>query len=207
MNISFTTLDVTEYYLPFDDLSELFGNKKRTALEVGVGEGDFLIEMSRREKDWNFIGIEIRGKRFRKAVKRSERDNLRNIKFLLMDAKVAIEDVFSSNSFDLVYINFPDPWPKERHRKHRLITPKFLARISNIMKPLAALEIASDHEDYLSHILEVFQNIEGFKNELPAPGYVNNLPDRPMTKYETEFRHEGRDIYYLRFINLIEQNP
>jgi len=207
METWFAALDVTEYYLPFDDLSELFGNKKRAALEIGVGEGDFLIEMSKRKENWNFIGIEIRGKRFRKAVMRSEKDNLRNLKFLLIDAKIAIEDVFSSNTFDLVYINFPDPWPKERHRKHRLINAKFLDRISNIMKPLAALEIASDHEDYLSHILKVFQNTEGFKNESSAPGYVNNLPDRPMTKYETEFRNEGRNIYYLRFINLKEQNP
>ncbi len=206
MNTLSSILDITEYYLPLDDLSKVFCNEKRTALEIGFGEGDFLIEMAKKETEWNFIGIEIKRKRFKKAVKRLERENLQNVKFLLMDAKIAVEEIFSPNTFSKVYINFPDPWPKDRQKKHRIINPKFLVRLSNIMKPLAALEIASDHEDYISHILEVFENMEIFKSEFHSPAYVNRLPYRPITKYEMEFREEGREIYYLRFINLKNQN-
>lgn len=206
MNISFPILDVTEYYLPLDDLSKVFGNGKRTALEIGFGEGDFLIEMAKRKIDWNFVGIEIKGKRFKKAVKRAEREKANNVKLLLMDARIAIEEVFSQDTFSEIYINFPDPWPKDRHKKHRIINPKFLYGLSCIMKPLAALEIASDHEEYISHILKVFENMETFRSEFHSPGYVNSLPDRPMTKYEMEFREDGREIYYLRFINQKNQN-
>lgn len=206
MNTLSSILDITEYYLPLDDLSEVFRNEKRTALEIGFGEGDFLIEMAKKETEWNFVGIEIKRKRFKKAVKRVERENLQNVKFLLMDAKIAVEEIFSPNTFSKVYINFPDPWPKDRQKKHRIINPKFLVRLSDIMKPLAALEIASDHEDYISHILEVFENMEIFKSEFRSPAYVNRLPYRPITKYEMEFREEGREIYYLRFMNLKNQN-
>jgi tRNA (guanine-N7-)-methyltransferase len=206
MNTSFPILDVTEYYLPLDDLCEVFGNGKRTALEIGFGEGDFLIEMAKRKIDWNFVGIEIKRKRFNKAAKRAQREKTNNVKLLLMDARIAVEEVFSQDTFSEMYINFPDPWPKDRHKKHRIINQKFLYELSCIMKPLAALEIASDHEEYISHILEVFENMETFRSEFPSPGYVNSLPDRPMTKYELEFREEGREVYYLRLINLKNQN-
>jgi tRNA (guanine-N7-)-methyltransferase len=205
MNAQFPLLDVTEYYLPLDDLSEVFGNENRTALEIGFGEGDFLIEMAKRRWDWNFIGIEIKRKRFKKAVKRAEREKATNVRLLLMDAKIAVEEVFAEGTLSEIYMNFPDPWPKDRQKKHRIISPKFLHELSRIMKPMASLEIASDHRDYVSYIAEVFENMDIFRSEFESPAYVNSLPDRPFTKYEMEFRERGRDIYYLRFMNLKDQ--
>ena len=205
MNTSFPFLDVTEYYLPLDNLSEVFGNENRTALEIGFGEGDFLIEMAKRKRDWNFIGIEIKRKRFKKAVTRAEKEKATNVRLLLMDAKIAVEEVFAEDTLSEIYMNFPDPWPKDRQKKHRIISPKFLYGLSRIMKPLASLEIASDHKDYVSHIVGVFENTEIFRSEFHSPVYVNSLPDRPFTKYEMEFREEGREIYYFRFMNLKNQ--
>jgi tRNA (guanine-N7-)-methyltransferase len=199
MNILSPVLDITEYYLPVD-LSQVFGNNNNSALEIGFGDGSFLIETAKTNADWNYIGIEIKAKRFKKAVKRAERDNLSNLKFLLMDVRIAVDEVFSQDTFSKVYINFPDPWPKERHKKHRIINTDFLEKLSRIMKPRGVLEIASDHEEYISYILETFEHTNIFKPTFQPPGYVKSMPDRPKTRFETEFMQEGKEIYYLRFI-------
>ncbi len=198
MNTLSPILDVTEYYLPLD-LREVFGNQSESALEIGFGDGSFLIEIANTNADWNYIGIEIKAKRFRKAVKRAERDNLSNLKFLIMDVRIAIDEVFSQNSFNKVYINFPDPWPKKRHKKHRIINTDFLEKLARIMKPRGVLEIASDHEEYISYILETVDQKNTFKSTFPPPGYVKSIPERPKTRFETEFMQEGKEIYYLRF--------
>ncbi len=199
MSLSSFVLDVTEYHLPLD-LDKVFGSKNNFALEIGFGDGSFLIETARTNADWNYLGIEIKAKRFRKAVKRAEREKVPNLKFLLMDVRIAIEEVFSPNTFSRVYINFPDPWPKERHKKHRIINTDFLEKLSRIMKSRGVLEIASDHEEYISYILETFEHTNIFKSTFPQPAYVKNLPERPKTRFETEFMQEGKEIYYLRFI-------
>src|SRR3990170_2137111 len=151
MKVSSFILDVTEYYLPID-LSQVFGNNKDSALEIGFGDGSFLIEIAKNNTDWNFIGIEIKVKRFRKAVKRAEGEYIANLKYLLMDVRIAVEEVFYPNTFSKVYINFPDPWPKERHKKHRIINTQFLSNLSRIIKPKGIIEIASDHEEYISSL-------------------------------------------------------
>src|SRR3970282_2514586 len=199
MKVSSFILDVTEYYLPID-LSQVFGNNKDSALEIGFGDGSFLIEIAKNNTDWNFIGIEIKVKRFRKAVKRAEGEYIANLKYLLMDVRIAVEEVFYPNTFSKVYINFPDPWPKERHKKHRIINTQFLSNLSRIIKPKGIIEIASDHEEYISSILETLEDTGIFKSIFPLPGYVHNIPTRPTTRYELEFMEEEKEIYYLRFI-------
>jgi tRNA (guanine-N7-)-methyltransferase len=204
MSTSSLILDITEYHLPID-ISRVFGNEGKAALEIGFGDGGFIIEMAIREREWNFIGIEIKRKRFEKAVKKAERGNIKNVRFLHMDAKIAVEEVFPRDTFSLVYINFPDPWPKDRHKKHRIINHAFLKSLSDVMKPGAALEIASDHKEYISHTLQALENTGIFKSDFPPPGYLKSLPDRPMTKYEMGFREEGREIYYIRFRKIEKQ--
>jgi len=193
-------LDVSDYHLPLDML-EVFDNMNEFALEIGFGDGDFLLEMAKENTKMNFIGIEIKRSRFLKAVKRAKKENTANIKFLHMDVEIALDEVFRPASFSIVYINFPDPWPKDRHQKHRIINSRFLERLSQIMKPNGVLEIASDHREYIDHILEVFKATNSFKSIYPPPGYTNTLSDRPETKYETEYRSEGKSIYYLAYLN------
>jgi tRNA (guanine-N7-)-methyltransferase len=122
-----------------------------------------------------------------------------------MDAKIALEEIFTPLAFSAVYINFPDPWPKDRHRKHRIINPVFLEVLSGVLKHEAVVEIASDHQEYISRIIETFERTKLFRNEFPPPGYLSTMPNRPMTKYEVEFKEEGREVYYLRFMK-IEKN-
>jgi len=195
-----SSLDITDFYIPLD-LSKVFGNKNEVVLEIGFGDGDFLIEMADRHPEKNFLGIEIKTKRFKIAVKSTQHKNNENLRFLHMNANIAVEELFFEDVFSLIYINFPDPWPKDRHLKHRIVNPEFLASLSKILKKDGVLEIASDHKDYISHSFDVFKNISYFKSQYPPPGYLHNLPNRPHTKYERSFRKEGREIFYLMFTN------
>lgn len=195
-----TKLDISDGLIPVD-LAKIFTNKNDFVLEIGFGDGDFLIEMAERHPEKNYLGIEIKTKRFKIALRKSKNWKTDNLKFLHMNANVAVEEIFYDNTFSLVYINFPDPWPKDKHHKHRIINTDFLGTLSRIIKPCGILEIASDHKDYIDHSFEVFANAPFFKSEYAEPGYLHNIPNRPYTKYEREFREEGREIFYLMYKN------
>jgi tRNA (guanine-N7-)-methyltransferase len=193
-------LDITEYRIPLE-MQEVLNNSNELALEIGFGDGDFLIHMAKERPDLNHIGIEIKRSRFVRAVNNLLEHAINNVKLLHMDATIALNEVFKPRTFAEVYINFPDPWPKDRHKKHRIINNLFLDKLSTIMKSRGLLEIASDHRDYVEHMLTVFNQNSRFKNTFQSSGYTNNLTNRPLTKYEIEYRMMGREIYYLRYAN------
>jgi tRNA (guanine-N7-)-methyltransferase len=191
-------LDISLRTLPID-LAEVFGNGNECHLEIGFGDGDFLIENALRNPGKNYLGVEIKKRRFNKAVRNSRRAKAGNVRFIHMDAEIAVEELFRPDSFSTVYINFPDPWPKDRHRKYRVIKRGFMKKLSGIMKSGGNLEIASDHMEYVMSALDLLRKIGSFECVYPGRGYVLRVSDRTETSYEREFRAEGREIYYLRF--------
>lgn len=193
-------LDISDIHIP-TDARALFGNIRHCALEIGFGDGDFLIENALMRPDTNFIGIEIKKKRFNKAVKKALRRKTGNVKFLHMDANIASSEVFNPDTFTEAYINFPDPWPKDRHEKHRILNAEFLEKLSRVLIAGGKLEIASDHRDYVEQILDTFKQTKFFSNSYPEPGYRRELEERIETKFEREFIGMGREIYYLMFTN------
>jgi tRNA (guanine-N7-)-methyltransferase len=193
-------LDITEYHIPLE-MQDVLSNTNEFALEIGFGDGDFLIQIAKETPHLNYVGIEIKRSRFTSAVNNLLKQGIDNVKLLNMDATIALDEVFKPSTFIDVYINFPDPWPKDRHKKHRIINNFFLYKLSNIMKPGGLLEIASDHRDYVEHMLTVFNESSRFKNLLQSPGYTNKLTNRPLTKYEIGYRMEGREIFYLTYAN------
>ena len=193
-------LDISEIHIPIDT-QELFGNDRECALEVGFGDGDFLVETAEITPDRNFIGIEIKKKRFNKAVKKARNQRVPNVKFLHMDANIALSEVFKPDTFSEVYVNFPDPWPKDKHEKNRILNSEFLTKLSRVLIPSGKLEIASDHRSYIEESLSTLGQMPVFINRNPEPGYRNELEARIETKFEKEFREEGREIYYLMFTN------
>ena len=193
-------LDISLATLPLD-MSRIFGNRNECLLEIGFGDGDFLIENALLNPDKNYIGIEIKKSRFNKAVRRARRQGAFNVKFIHMEADIAAGELFGPGTFATVFINFPDPWPKDRHRKHRIINRGFLSKLSRIMKTGALLEFASDHIEYVTNTLDTLRKTGLFESVFPGPGYKLRMPGRSETKYEAEFRSEGREIRYMRFRN------
>ena len=195
------SLDVSVFKLPLST-EQIFGNSNSSAIEIGFGEGEFLVEIAKDNPGWNYLGIEIKYFRYKKAIALARKENVRNIKFLHFDADLAVEQVLAENSFDMVYINFPDPWPKDRHQKHRIINDRFLENLHRLMKDGSSLEFTSDHLDYVTHTIEHFGRHPKFSNIYGDKGYATEVSGRPRTKFEKEFLEENREIYYLSFKRL-----
>jgi tRNA (guanine-N7-)-methyltransferase len=194
-------LDISLRTLPLN-MTEVFGNANDCLLEIGFGDGDFLIENALGNPGKNYVGIEIKKSRFNKAVKRAKRQKAWNVRFIHMDADIAAGELFGPDTFTTAYINFPDPWPKDRHKKHRIINRSFLTKLSRIMKKDAILEMASDHGEYVTNTLYTMKETGLFETAFPDPGYTLHMPGRRETKYEAEFRSEGREIRYMSFKNI-----
>lgn len=191
-------LDISTYDLPVNTY-DIFGNYNETAFEIGFGEGEFIVELAKKNKDFNFIAVEIKYYRFKKAVRLAERENTENLKLFHFDVNLAVEQVFENGIFDKVFINFPDPWPKDRHKKHRIINETFLNSLRLLMKDGSTIEFASDHLDYVNHTIEHFKSNPNFINTLKTKSYTTRVKNRPVTKFEKQFSEENKRIYYLTF--------
>lgn len=192
------SLDISTFNLPINSY-DIFGNNNKTALEIGFGEGEFIVELANKDRNWNFLGIEIKYYRYKKSVQLAKKEKAYNLKLLHFDVNMAVEQVFEENIFDIVYINFPDPWPKDRHKKHRIINDKFLNSLRSLMKKGSTIEFASDHLDYVDHTIEHFKSNPNFLNPLKTESFTTKVRNRPVTKFEKQFIEENKQIYYLTF--------
>ena len=130
----------------------LFGNDNPIYIEIGMGKGDFIIENALRYPNINFIGIEMYDSVMIRAVQKSNELELNNLKLVKMDATF-IEEVFDKE-IDLIYLNFSDPWPKDRHAKRRLTSSRFLNRYDNIFKNTKKIIMKTDNDDLFNFSLE-----------------------------------------------------
>ena len=179
--------------------ANVFGNNHPIKLEIGFGNGSFLVEMAQRELDCNFLGLEIYKRGMQKARKRVERAGLTNVRLLRAEAEAALPKLFGPEEVKDVYISFPDPWPKLKHRRRRLIKPDFVDTLIRVLQPCGRVHLATDWTDYFREMLESFQGHGGFKNSVER-GFLSQAPaGRPITEYEQAFLEEGRSIYYLIF--------
>ncbi|MCZ6513332.1 MAG: tRNA (guanosine(46)-N7)-methyltransferase TrmB [Nitrospinae bacterium] len=181
------------------DWAGLFQNGNPLKLEIGFGTGNFLIDMAIREPQSNFIGMDFYHKGIRKVITRMDRLHLKNIRVAYGNAGEKIPILFDEGELSEVFINFPDPWPKKRHHKRRLITPQFVEMLAGKMAPGGTLHIATDFEAYAQAILEALQADPRFFNLHEDQGYRHEREDIPKTKYEKAFLDAGRKIYYFEF--------
>jgi len=196
MSITEIPLDISTYLLPVSG-TELFNNSNYTALEIGFGEGEFIVELSKKYSEWNFVGIEVKYYRYLKALNLARKEDVQNLKLIHIEAAIALEQVFCVESFERVYINFPDPWPKEKHAKHRLINDNFLKDLHRIMRKGAVIEFVTDSGEYADNTSYCFDDFHGFKinDEVPE---INS--DRPVTRFQKEFNKQSKKIYFLSYI-------
>jgi len=193
-------IDVSTERLPLA-LDEVFRNPNDCTLEIGFGEGEFIIELARANPAQNHVGIEIKTYRVKKAVRKLKRESLPNLRFLHTDAVIAMSEIFAPDSFRTVYINFPDPWPKEKHHKHRIFSPYFLSLLSRSMTPDGIVEIVSDHEEYVAYVRDSFEEEPHFRRLVSEKGHFRDFPHRPESKFEQLFKAKGKEIFYLRYSN------
>lgn len=188
------------YYIPNPkekkgSWNSLFGNDNPIYIEIGMGKGDFIIGNALKYPDINFIGIEMYDSVMIRAVQKSNELEVNNLKLVKMDATF-IEDVFDKE-IDLIYLNFSDPWPKDRHAKRRLTSSRFLERYDKIFKGKKRIVMKTDNDDLFSFSLESLKSygyeIEYATNDL----YSEDVSDNIATEYEKKFVEKGVKINKL----------
>lgn len=181
------------------DWKRLFQNEHPLHLEIGMGKGQFIHTLASRHPDINYIGIEMYSSVLYRALERREQTELDNLYFLRFDAKY-IEDIFAQNEVNKIYLNFSDPWPKDRHAKRRLTSPAFLAHYDRILtkegtiqfktdnRPLFDFSVDSVNESEIWHIDELTYDLH----------HSEFVEDNIMTEYESRFVAENKPI--CRFV-------
>jgi tRNA (guanine-N7-)-methyltransferase len=168
-------------------------------VEIGFGRAEVLVEMGRASPSLTFLGVEVSRKRVQKAARRVSRAEVGNVWLVHATAEYVLERVLPDASVVECWINFPDPWPKKRHHKRRLIRPAVVMELARVLRPGALLHVATDHSDYARWIADVTDRAEGFVNLHSPRPWSSESPSRPQTGYEAEFLAEGRTIAYLDY--------
>ena len=174
------------------DFAEIFGNANPVALEIGSGKGRFLLESGVARPDTNFLGVEKRLHKFRVIEKRLSRRALPNTRIVNHDALRVLVEMIPDSSISEVHVYFPDPWPRKREQKRRLIRPEIVEQIGRVMRPDAIGIYVTDHEEFFvsgRELLAQYFDVED-KNAIDTP---------PRTNYEAKYRAEGRPIFEVRF--------
>ena len=181
-------------YSPVDDkaLPELLGDNAE--LEIGFGNGQFVTQLAKANPDKKYFGIEIYSEGIRKALYRVEELGLTNVYLHKGEARYAVARFFPDGYFNAVYINFPDPWPKKKQKKRRLINEGSIRQICTKIKPGGLLYIATDLPDYGDDIREV---LFACADLFVAPAVTDKPVDLPVTKYEQRFLSQNKPINYF----------
>lgn len=173
----------------------LFGNQYPLHIEIGMGKGKFIYEMARRNPEINYIGIEKYSSVLLRAVQKMEAEPLPNLKFIRMDAE-DITDVFAEDEVDKIYLNFSDPWPKDRHAKRRLPSRQFLARYDKFLVKDGFLEFKTDNRGLFDFAVEELPEA-GWKAEKITYDLHHDeemVQGNVMTEYEEKFAAMGNPI-------------
>lgn len=179
---------------------EVFGNDNPIHIEIGMGKGLFITEMARRNPDINYIGIEKFSSVLVRAIEKRELETeMKNLFFIRMDAE-EIEEVFDKAEVSYIYLNFSDPWPKDRHAKRRLTSDRFLDRYKNILSENAAIQFKTDNNPLFDFSLESIKEA-GWKMDAMTRDLHNSEYNggNVMTEYEKKFSEMGNNINMVRF--------
>lgn len=175
---------------------EIFGNDHPLRIEIGMGKGKFLHTLAKENPDFNYVGIEKYSSVLLRAIQKMEEDELPNLLFIRMDAEEICE-VFGEGEVDRIYLNFSDPWPKDRHAKRRLPSRQFLERYDQILKPDGVLEFKTDNESLFQFAVEEVPGagwkVKALTYDLHADPEL--MKGNIMTEYEEKFSSKGNAIF------------
>lgn len=174
----------------------LFGNDNAVRIEIGMGKGKFLHTMAKENPQINYVGIEKYSSVLLRAIQKMEEEELPNLLFVRMDAE-EIAEVFGEGEVDRIYLNFSDPWPKDRHAKRRLPSHQFLERYDIILKPDGCLEFKTDNRALFDFAVEEL-DAAGWRAEVLTYNLHGDdalMEGNIMTEYEEKFSAMGNPIY------------
>lgn len=176
----------------------IFGNENPIHIEIGMGKGQFIMKLAKEHPDINYIGIERYSSVLLRALQKMEIEPLPNIRFLCMDASI-ITEVFDKEEVAKIYLNFSDPWPKERHAKRRLTSRQFFERYDKILAGNGVVEFKTDNDDLfafsMEEVAEAGWTLDAHTFDLHHDPVLNE--GNAMTEYEEKFSSLGHPIHKL----------
>jgi tRNA (guanine-N7-)-methyltransferase len=181
----------------FPSFRRIFGHEKPIEIEIGCGKGGFLIARAVENPDIDFLGVDVVWKWMKYAVRRTEKRTLPNIKFLKTDARDLVRYGIPDDSVAVFHIYFPDPWPKRRHAKRRLVTGEFLKLLHSRLDPGGRIELSTDHGDYYLQMRRavVQSGVEWSTVEEAVDARLFAAAQK--TNYEVKYATAGRTLHYL----------
>ncbi len=176
--------------------NELFGNDHPVEMEIGMGKGTFLVEQAKARPETNFFGIEYANWFWKYASDRIRRANCPNARTVRAEASYFVNEFVAEASLSVMHIYFPDPWPKKRHHKRRLIQPPFMQQILRVLAPGGRLQLVTDHQDYFQQMEQVVGDSAMKVVDYNRPGSAAE-GEFVGTNFERKYRREGRPFYAI----------
>ncbi|MFG3549318.1 tRNA (guanosine(46)-N7)-methyltransferase TrmB [Streptomyces sp. NPDC047725] len=181
------------------DLAEMFGNTNPVVLEIGFGMGEATAQMAAADPDTNILAVDVHTPGQGNLLGLADRDHLSNIRVGNGDAIILLREMLAPDSLAGLRVYFPDPWPKKRHHKRRLIQPEFLTLAASRLAPGALLHCATDWEPYAEQMLDVLTAHPDFENTVPDGGFAPRPAHRPLTRFEGQGLDKGHVVNDLLF--------
>ncbi len=184
------------------DFRQLFGRQAGITLEIGFGNGEALTDMATASPEQNFLGIEVHRPGVGHLLYHAHARQLSNLRVLCEDAIDTLETRIGDQTLDRVLLFFPDPWPKTRHRKRRIVQPAFVQLIADKLRPGGLFHLATDWSPYARHMLATLQACPHFANRAGHGQYAGRPDFRPLTKFERRGQRLGHAVHDLCFERL-----
>jgi tRNA (guanine-N7-)-methyltransferase len=180
------------------DLDAAFGRHARRVMEIGFGDGGNLLDLAAQSPESDFIGVEVHPPGIGHCLLGIESRGLSNVRVIAHDAIEVLASQFGPGSLDEVLLYFPDPWPKKRHHKRRIVQPAFVALVADRLKPGGAFRLATDWEPYAEWMREVLTAESRLVNAAPDGGF-NDASTRGPTRFEARGRQLGHGVFDLEY--------
>lgn len=190
------------YGIPYSDapldLDALFGRRAPRVLEIGFGNGDTLVELASKSPGTDFLGVEVHPPGIGHCLLAVESRGLSNVRIIAHDAVEVLAHQVPPDALGEILLYFPDPWPKKRHHKRRIVQRAFAALVASRLAPGGRLKLATDWEPYAAWMLEVLDATPGLVNAAPGGGCVER-PERGATRFESRGRRLGHAVFDLEY--------
>jgi tRNA (guanine-N7-)-methyltransferase len=181
------------------DLDEVFRRRAPRVLEIGFGMGDTLAAMAKSRPQTDYLGIEVHRPGVGSLLRKLEKDAIGNVRIVCADAVEVLQCHLPDTGLDAVHLFFPDPWPKKRHHKRRIVQAEFADLVRRKLKPGGIFHMATDWEDYARQMLAVMEAAPGFQNVAGGGAFSPRSRERPPTKFERRGQRLGHDVWELIF--------
>lgn len=189
------------------DLDAIFARRAPRVLEIGFGDGEATARMAESHPQRDYLAVDVYEPGIGRLLAAIAAAGLDNVRVLRGDATEVLRDAIAPASLQTVLLLFPDPWPKKRHHKRRLVQPEFVSLVASRLEPGGIFHLATDWQDYAEHMLAVLEGDESLTNTAGRGAFSAQAAARPQTKFERRGARLGHAVWDLRFARMESPTP